>query len=188
MNSTTEPNPISSDRIAWQNIVIKQGVSFAGGSPITIRAGIGIEVEAGVEIPPNVILEIGLPFTCSTIIQPKIINSGDCLSNSYQVNRQYSKARSESSIDTQTDVWLSVSPNPSNTMAKVRFNLVKDAETDLFVTDAIGRRILTVYNNQYLERGVQEVALDGSQLSVGVYYLNLHVGGTTVTSKMVILR
>lgn len=79
---------------------------------------------------------------------------------------------------------VSVSPNPFNPTANVRFNLPDTAELAIHLFDLRGRQVRELFRG-VVQAGESELLLDGADLASGVYMLALEQGGrrdsTTVT-------
>jgi len=72
-------------------------------------------------------------------------------------------------------------PNPFNPATKIRFDLKKEAFTNIKVYDVLGREVAVIVNEQ-LHPGVYEADFDASSLSSGIYYYRIsarQVGSST---------
>lgn len=191
LNSTTEPNPITSNRTAWRTITIKSGTTFSPSQPITIKAGYNIEVEPGVDIPPNVELVIGLPFDCNTVISPKPISSDDCTgtANIYMGNRAFPRTAEEPTERTiPADSWVNALPNPFSGQTVMQYSIGQSGFVQLTVTDALGRQIATLVDNADHPKGTYEVRFGSPELPSGVYYYTLRTGTFVQTKKLVLIK
>jgi hypothetical protein len=90
--------------------------------------------------------------------------------------------------ETPTEVVLHQNfPNPFNPKTSIRFSLSESAHVVLEVADLAGR-VVDVPLNGLMQPGNHGVTFDGSALASGVYIYRLHVGSTTYTRKMVLLK
>lgn len=100
-----------------------------------------------------------------------------------QINNSLDKlANPEIGIPTKMDV--NVYPNPFLSQVQVAYTLDKDSKVSIELYDINGRLINTVYNGQQTS-GSQNISIDGSRLSNGVYIVKLTIDGV-ITSKQVI--
>jgi hypothetical protein len=83
-------------------------------------------------------------------------------------------------------------PNPFNSTTIVRFEVLEATHVNLSVFDVLGRRIVTLVDEQ-VSQGVREVAWDGTngngtRVSFGVYFCRLQAGQDVRARKMQFLR
>ncbi len=189
LSPITEPNPISSDRSAWRTIKIKSGTVFNKGSNIVIMAGYSIDVDPDVEIPENVELKIGFPFTCTTSVSPKTITLNDCNSQSYMKNRrfEYLDVQKQTSEYTFSSM-LEVVPNPAHNSTTVYYHVEKEGFVQLSLNDALGRLIIKLVDKSDHEGGNYQQTIDTSQLPNGVYYCTLFDGTNYRTTSLIVIR
>jgi hypothetical protein len=88
-------------------------------------------------------------------------------------------------------------PNPFNPTTTIEFNLTEPSFVTLKVYNMIGQEVATLFNNEQLEDGVQDVDFDASNLSSGVYFYRLTAHGiaaneivspATITKKMILIK
>jgi photosystem II stability/assembly factor-like uncharacterized protein len=80
-------------------------------------------------------------------------------------------------------------PNPFNPSTVIRFTLPKAGYVTLKLYDVSGREVMSVISNQFVNPGVNEKLLDGSNLPSGIYFCSLTVDNKlTGTRKMILLR
>jgi hypothetical protein len=82
---------------------------------------------------------------------------------------------------------LSISPNPFNPTATIRFALPEAAKVELTVYDVGGRAVSRVLN-AWREAGVHEVTFNGSNLASGVYIYHLKANDFTASGKLVLMK
>ncbi|MGE5364063.1 MAG: glycosyl hydrolase family 18 protein [Bacteroidota bacterium] len=77
-------------------------------------------------------------------------------------------------------------PNPFNPITRIRYTMPAEGNVTLQVFDIIGKKIRTLIDNEPKSAGVHEVEFDGSGLTSGIYFYQLHAGSTILTRKMVL--
>jgi PKD repeat protein len=82
---------------------------------------------------------------------------------------------------------LIVIPNPVQNKATASFKLPESANTNLDIYDLSGRKVVEVFNGA-LTRGMYNEDLPISELSNGIYFIQLSAGSKTKVSKFVIAR
>jgi len=82
---------------------------------------------------------------------------------------------------------LTVSPNPSNGLFSVSYNLTKAQNVNLSVIDAFGR---IIYNKEFVSQqtGVSKQLLDLEYLADGIYSLRIFTNDGIAVKKIVILK
>ena len=82
-------------------------------------------------------------------------------------------------------------PNPFNPETNIPFALPVRANVKLTVFDVLGREVATLADGSF-DAGVHTVALNGSELSSGVYFYTLKAEGGaenfTSTRKLVLMK
>ncbi|MCX6600387.1 MAG: S8 family serine peptidase [bacterium] len=78
-------------------------------------------------------------------------------------------------------------PNPFNSATTIAFDLAAASPVKLQVCDVLGRAVAVLVNNT-LNAGAHRVAFDASGLAGGVYVAHLEAAGTTVSSKMMLIK
>lgn len=82
---------------------------------------------------------------------------------------------------------FSAYPNPANDQYTVQYNLLKEGNVSLTVTDIAGKIIVTEnYGNQTVGNYSKVMSTDG--LSNGVYFYTLTVDGESMTKKLTVSR
>jgi hypothetical protein len=78
-------------------------------------------------------------------------------------------------------------PNPFNPKSNIKFQIAKSGEVKLVVSDALGKEVAILVDEQ-LNPGTYEVEWDGSSYPSGVYFYKLITADYTETRKMVLLK
>lgn len=77
-----------------------------------------------------------------------------------------------------------VFPNPARNQATISVNLVNSSKIAIELTNAMGQIIRTVSANG--NNGRNEIKLDVSGISSGIYFVNVKIGNTMATKKLVV--
>jgi hypothetical protein len=90
------------------------------------------------------------------------------------------------------DLHLAAGPNPSHGDLDIRFALPRAEAGMLEVTDVGGRRVATLEHG-VLAAGTHHVTwsardASGRPMHGGIYFVHLHVGGTSKTQRIVLLN
>jgi hypothetical protein len=85
------------------------------------------------------------------------------------------------------EVTFSSYPNPARQQATLSYALTEVTEVSLEVYDLLGRRVATLARGRK-EAGRHSKKLDVSDLSSGVYFGRLEVGGEIRTQKITVVR
>ncbi|MBN1895064.1 S8 family peptidase [bacterium] len=78
-------------------------------------------------------------------------------------------------------------PNPFNAATIVRYRLPTGQQAELFVFDALGRRILTPLQG-FQRPGLHAVSIDGSRWPAGLYFIRLKSESGFETRKMLLIK
>lgn len=79
-------------------------------------------------------------------------------------------------------------PNPFITATKISFQLSKNANITLSVTDIAGKVIAKPLDNEYKSAGFYEIPFDAAFLKEGMYLYNLSSADGSITRKMICIR
>jgi hypothetical protein len=82
---------------------------------------------------------------------------------------------------------LPVYPNTCNATATVQYQLPKPDHVTLRIFDILGREVATPVNG-FQEPGEKTVRFDAGNLSSGMYFCQLRVGGFVDTRKILLLK
>lgn len=77
-----------------------------------------------------------------------------------------------------------IAPNPTSGETTVVYSLKNDATVTIQIVDVTGKVISTVTENN-LTAGTQKTSFDASNLSSGVYYVNINTGNSVATQKFI---
>lgn len=74
-------------------------------------------------------------------------------------------------------------PNPAHTTTVIRYTLIEEGNYRLWITDVLGRRVMTVLNNDIVKPGDYSVQVNTASLGVGNYFYILQTP-TSVKRRM----
>jgi hypothetical protein len=86
-------------------------------------------------------------------------------------------------------ILFAARPNPSNSLATIKYYLPKSSHVVLSLRDAFGRTIKT-FVNEFKNEGVNEIAIDlnALNLSDGAYYYDLVGDGVNLQNKLIYIK
>ena len=80
-------------------------------------------------------------------------------------------------------------PNPFNPSTNIEYDLPRDSDVRLSVTDVVGKEIAVLVNErQYAGRHSVSFATANRSLPSGIYFYSLHASGTVMTRKMLLIK
>ena len=80
------------------------------------------------------------------------------------------------------------SPNPARDLVQISYALRTAASATLMVFDLAGRRIATVFRNEWHQAGPHRESIRTADWNPGCYFLRLEVGGASVARKILVVR
>lgn len=81
-----------------------------------------------------------------------------------------------------------VSPNPTSSYASLIFETVKKVKLNIFVADALGRKLAIISNNKTYSEGIYNERLNAENLANGIYNIVIQNGNNTILKKLVVQR
>ncbi|MBL0177236.1 MAG: T9SS type A sorting domain-containing protein [Ignavibacteria bacterium] len=90
-------------------------------------------------------------------------------------------------FDARARLSLSAQPNPFNASTVIRYTVIEAARTELFLADALGRRV-AVLADEIMQPGERRIGYDASALSSGVYLLVLRTPGTAAALRLLVIK
>ncbi len=91
-------------------------------------------------------------------------------------------------VDMADNFWLSDAyPNPFNSTTTISYGLQYPGNISLQLYDVTGQYISTLFEGRK-QAGVYSVNLDGKDLTSGLYFVRLDVGGEVFTRKVMLIR
>ncbi len=79
-------------------------------------------------------------------------------------------------------------PNPFTGQTTIEFNVSKDTPVSLIISDAMGRQVEVLLDNEVKTEGTHLTTFDGSNYPTGMYYYTIRAGEYTDTQKMVLIK
>ncbi len=79
-------------------------------------------------------------------------------------------------------------PNPFNPTSVIRFGVPNTAEVQLEVFDVLGRKVMTLINNETKQAGRYNVQFEARNLATGMYIYRLVIGDKILTKKMLLIK
>lgn len=96
-------------------------------------------------------------------------------------------AETSSTIDFKTVNALSVSPNPTNDLLKIDFDLLKSATLKVEIVDVLGR-IVNVVSDMPYAAGHQSIQTSVANVDEGIYFVNITNGSFRITEKFMVIK
>lgn len=87
-----------------------------------------------------------------------------------------------------TDLAIKVFPNPVREQATIEFELTDASPVTLVVTDANGRPLNTLIDNERMPKGTHQVTFNRINLPTGIYYCTLKTEETIHTKQMTLIQ
>ncbi len=78
-------------------------------------------------------------------------------------------------------------PNPFNPSTTIEFSIPVRSTVSLKITNLLGEQVAELYNGE-IAAGIQKFTFDASQLSSGIYFVNLISPGSRQTKKILLLK
>jgi hypothetical protein len=79
-------------------------------------------------------------------------------------------------------------PNPFNPQTTISFSIPKESIVTLKVTDAIGREVATLINNERKSAGNYEVLFNAADFTSGIYFYRIQTENYIDINKMMLLK
>ena len=78
-------------------------------------------------------------------------------------------------------------PNPFNPITKISYQIPKDENVKIVISDVLGKE-LVILANEFKKAGTYDVEFDGQNYSSGVYFYRMEAGDFSETKKMVLIK
>ncbi len=79
-------------------------------------------------------------------------------------------------------------PNPFNPTTTIRFDIPEKTNVELIVYDILGRRVISLVNNEIRDPGRYEVSFNAGALASGVYIYKLTSKSYSQARKMLLVK
>jgi len=90
--------------------------------------------------------------------------------------------------DKNSNFDLSIQPNPFSHQCSIGFDLFEDKVVTISISDIMGKKLVTLVNNELKVAGNQQFVFDGGNLPSGIYYCTIQAGNHIETQKMVLTK
>ena len=169
---------------------MSQGINLQGSPPIVhINATNSIIVAPGVNIDPNIILEI-VPenVPCGDQITPYSDVKAFCNGSQYNAKKPSNKKVSPNEVSSSklyasTAFGLSLYPNPASGECTVRFTMTDAADVTITLTDMMGREVATLDRSRH-QGGTSFVPFRTDSYAPGLYLVHFSDGTHTTTQRL----
>jgi hypothetical protein len=86
------------------------------------------------------------------------------------------------------ELSLEISPNPTNSSISIKYSVLKNSNTFLFLMDINGRKIKSIALEGSNVNGTNSVIIDTKEMSTGVYFVVLECEGQRVSKRCLVLK
>jgi len=86
------------------------------------------------------------------------------------------------------EIQLSNYPNPFTGETTIEFVLPKNSPVTLYVSDAMGRTIEVLLDNENKQSGINSITFDGNRYPAGMYYYSIQANEYFGAQKMLIIK
>ncbi len=117
---------------------------------------------------------------------PTIPINGEAKLYGFNINQPITEVEEETIIPNDINLFEPF-PNPFNNQTKIKISLPNSGEVELIIYDLLGREIQKIYKG-VLENGVHEFEFIASELSSGIYFLQLRSDNIFVNKKLVLIK
>ncbi len=90
-------------------------------------------------------------------------------------------------IPTEVELYQNF-PNPFNPTSVIRFGVPNSAKVQLEVYDVLGRKVMTLINNETKNPGRYNITFNATNLASGMYIYRLVIGDEVLTKKMTLIK
>ncbi len=90
-------------------------------------------------------------------------------------------------IPTEVELYQNF-PNPFNPTSVIRFGVPNSAKVQLEVYDVLGRKVMTLINNETKNPGRYNITFNAINLASGMYIYRLVIGDEVLTKKMTLIK
>lgn len=87
--------------------------------------------------------------------------------------------------DVQAHYQLQTSPNPTQSLSQIRFDLPQSALVNLAVFNSLGQRVVLLCN-EHLSVGSHIRSFDAQNLPAGIYFVELNIAGQRDVQKIIV--
>ncbi len=182
-NEVFEDESIS-NHLANETIITNGNVDAQNGSRVTMRAGNAVTLMPGFEATTGSVL------TAYIVPSPCTVAPMNLTQDEQESPDEVSMRTVQNEVET-IDVQSITSknfPNPFTGQTTIEFDLPKDAQVTLFVSDIHGKQITRILDNEFVLKGTHQVIFDGRDYPAGMYYYTIQAGQYITTQKMTLIN
>ena len=99
----------------------------------------------------------------------------------FSIGKLSIKAENEGAI-------VSITPNPVNDIANVKFAVEKSGNATIGIYDVQGNKVLDIINNEFIDMGTHELEFNVNKLASGVYVVRMQIDTTTIVKEFVVVK
>lgn len=159
----------------------------------------------------NVLLVVKYPVSIQTVADLGTIDGTDpctgalflpstnteintfCNSATYKTNRT-SRRRPDDIVKEPKDGLektvqrTMLAPNPTSSYSSLLLDVAQKVRLNIYIMDAVGRRIQTISNNKYYPQGISNEKIDAQNLPNGIYNVVIENLNNRIVKKLVVQR
>ncbi|MCL2039464.1 MAG: T9SS type A sorting domain-containing protein [Bacteroidetes bacterium] len=83
---------------------------------------------------------------------------------------------------------VSITPNPVNDEANIKFAVEKSGNATIAIFDVQGNKVLDLINNEFIEIGTHELGFNVNKLASGVYVVRMQIGSANIIKEFVVIK
>ena len=81
---------------------------------------------------------------------------------------------------------FSIYPNPAKNRFVIDYSLFEPSGLELYINDALGNVVKVIMYTNHTKEGIYKLSLDISDLSPGIYYVNMRTNQERETKKLIV--
>ena len=186
----SSPVQVISGQTVWLSWVFQNtpGIRYTSGTPGRAASSYtwanGMPATFGISTIASNKYSIYCTYTVSTTL--KDANIFDINNNSSELTFENVNSKEDNSLTVENSlsnfnkIEFKLYPNPANSFCYVDCSLIPDTETYILIYDTNGRLITKLLIDSTIKK------IDVSQLSSGIYYINLRNNKEIITKKLII--
>jgi hypothetical protein len=187
----TSPNIIADQNTFYADLLTLNDITFSGTSFITnnyerlIRAGNSTDINSNGD---NSFIFDAQNGAVVDIVTVDFANSPfDCEPHSF---RYEDKSGNTNNFEPATKIeeFLSVYPNPTIDNPYMNFNLAKESNINLWITNLLGQTVRIIKQDEVLPKGEYHEKIDITGLPAGVYQVSITVNNVKKTTRLIIAK
>ncbi len=166
----------------WTSVFNEAGSTLATVAPVGNNARYYPASGAGDWVTKNVDLTA---YDGSAEVMLRLRGTGDNGNSAYIDNINIHASVGIDEVANANNV--SIFPNPTNNASAITFNLNESSNVNMEVFNTMGTLVYTS-GSKMMNAGSQKLIFDGTELSSGIYFVNLTVNNSVITKKLSLLK